>query len=388
VGARFCAQCGAKLVGDANFCVECGTPIAGRAARRGTQPPVSRYAPLLIVAAVVLVAGAAVYLGIVNPKVPPSVPSRQGPRPQAGAAPGAMPEGHPPIAIPDDVKQTIRDMAKAAEAQPDNLEAWKRLAEVQYRAGQIEPAYLDQAALAWQHVLEREPKNPDALRELGNIAFDREQPEKAIGYYDQYLQLKPDDKDVFTDRATMLLAVGKTDEAIAAYQRMIRQDPSFFQAQFNLGLAYHRAGRSADAVAALQKARDMAKDEQTRKQVEQVLARVQSAPTAAAAPAGLAAADAAASSADTLRAGVEQAFRSHPILASKLDRFEWEGDTSVRVLLHEFPMAQMPEFARLQMADRIKNQIKKQKASHHVSDTVRVQLVDTATNEVMETLTE
>lgn len=373
---------------EASFCVECGSPIGGAKPRRVAGLSLGQYAPLIIVGAVVLAGGGAVYLGSLNPKTPPSVPSRQGPGPGESGATGAMPPGHPPIAIPDDVKQTIRDMAKAAEAQPDNLDTWKRLAEVQYRAGQIDPTFLDQAMVSLQHVIERAPNDADSLREMGNIAFDREQPEKAIGYYDQYLKLKPDDKNVFTDRATMLLAIGKTDEAIAAYKQMLATDPSFFQAQFNLGLAYHRTGQATEAIATLQKARDLAPDDQARAQVTQILARMQGAPAAVAPGGGMAPAGEAAPAASTLRAGIEKIFRSHPIMASKLDRFEWDGDKSVRVLLHEFPMTQMPEFARTQLTERIKTQIKEQKAGHQMTEQVQVQLVDSGNNEVMETITE
>jgi tetratricopeptide (TPR) repeat protein len=394
--ARFCVQCGAKLVAEANFCVECGTKVPGAKRAPGTRFTLGRYAPIVVVGSVLLIAGGAVSIGLLNPKAPPSVPPHEpavaaagAPATAGGAAPGGapqnvggtMPEGHPPVQIPDDVKQTIRDMAKAAEAQPDNVAMWKQLAEVQYRAGQVDASYLPEAQLSFQHVLDKEPDNIDALRDLGNIAFDREQPEKAIEYYRRYLTVKPDDQMVQTDLATMQLAAGKIDEAIANYQKILTADPKFFQAQFNLGLAYHRAGRSGEAVAALQKARELASDERARKQVEQVLARMSGAGGAPAAGSG-------AEAADTLRAGIEKFFRTHQIIAAKLDRFDWDGDRSVRVMLHDFPMTAMPEFVRKQLGDRIRGQIKEQKTAHQVSEPVQVLLVDSATGETMETISE
>ncbi|HVN86151.1 MAG TPA: tetratricopeptide repeat protein [Candidatus Binatia bacterium] len=350
-------------------------------------PPLSmnRYAPVAVVVVVLLVVGGAVTVGLLRPKTPPSVPGRQpaGANSAAAAAPGAMPEGHPPISIPDDVKQTLRDMAKSAQGDPENTALWTRLAEAQYRAGQIDPAYLAEAEQSFQHVLDRDPKNADILRSLGNIAFDREEPEKAIGHYQKYLELKPDDDNVRTDMNTMRLAAGQVDEAIAGYRAVLAKNPSFFQAHFNLGLAYMRTGKTDEALAELQKSRDLAADDRVRTQVDQVIARAKggAAPVAEGARAP-------AAPSGSLRAGIEDYFRGNQIMASKVDRFEWEDDHSVKVWLHDFPMAAMPDFVRGQMVDRIRTRIKEQKTAHQVTAAVQVQLVDSATKEAMETVKE
>ena len=387
--ANFCSQCGTKLLADANFCVECGARAPGARGARVGSLTVGRYAPAVVVGVVLLIAGGAITLGRLQPQTPPSVPGRQASgAPSAGsapAAPGAMPEGHPPIAIPDDVKQTLRDMAKSAEAKPDDMALWKRLSEAQYRAGQIDPAYLAEAEKSLQHVLEREPQNTDALRNLGNIAFDREQPEKAIEDYTKYLELKPDDESVQTDLNTMKLAAGRTDEAIAGYQQILAKNPTFYQAQFNLGLAYFRAGKPTESLAALEKARGFAKDDQSRQQVDQIIARMKGGSAGGgAAPAS----NAPSGSADTLQAGIEQFFRTHQIIASKLDRIDWPNDRSAKVMLHDFPMSAMPDFVRTQLKERIRGRIKEQKAAHQVTEPVEVQLVDSASGQVMETVTE
>lgn len=390
--AQFCSQCGAKLLADANFCVECGAPAPGGKGRVpvGGQP-IGRYAPALIVGLVVAIAGGAVAIGLLNPKTPPTVPGRQSnAAPAAAAAPasappaGAVPEGHPPVALPDDIKQTMREMAKNAQAEPENMDLWKRLSEAQYRAGQIDPSFLADAEQSLQHVLEREPKNTDVLRNLGNVAFDREQPEKAITYYTKYLELKPEDESVQTDLNTMRLAAGQTDQAIAGYQQILAKNPKFFQAQFNLGFAYFRAGKQAESIAALTKARELAQDDRSRQQVDQVLARIKGGPASATGSAASLPADATA----TLKDGIEQFFRTHQIIGSKLDRFAWENDHSVKVMLHDFPMNAMPDFVRKQLGERIRGRIKEQKAAHQVTDPVEVQLVDSATGQTMETITE
>ncbi len=389
---RFCASCGARLLRDANFCAECGERQPGtRAPRPGFSIPVSRYAPVLVVLVILLVGGGVVLYGTMNPKTAPTVPRRDAPA-ASGAAGGNLPEGHPPIEIPEPVKQTIRDMAQKAAAAPEDLDTWKRLAEVQYRAGQLQPSFLTDAAASLKHVLEREPDNVDALRTLGNIAFDQEQSDVAIDYYQRYLKLKSDDLGVQTDLATMYLASGKTDQAIQAYQAVLKTNPSFFQAQFNLAIAYRTLGDNDKMVAALEKARSMATDDASRNQVDQLLARAkgQPPPAAGGAPAAEAAAPPAATAAPggTFQADAESVFRSNPILGPKVQRIEWNGAESAKVYLHDFPIEQMGDSMREMFTDRMRGRIKEKKQAHQIAAQTKFELVDEQSGKVMETITE
>ena len=393
MAVRFCAHCGAKLVSGSNFCVECGERLPGaKVPRSGMTFPLRRYAPLLVVLTVVAAGGSAVVLGVLSPKTPPSVPGREPAQPTGNAAP-KLPENHPPIAIPEQAKQAIRDMAQKAQASPDDLDAWKRLAEAQYRAGQLDPSYLPEAAAAYQHVLDREPENLDVIRNLGNIAFDRDQADVAIGYYDRYLKQKPDDLGVQTDLGTMYLSSGKSDQAIKSYEAVLKTDPSFFQAQFNLFFAYRSVGESDKATAALEKARGLAPDDTSRNQVEQVMARAKGLPppqavgAAPSEPAGAAAAAAEAST-GTFHADAEAVFRQNPILGPKVQRIEWKDEDSAQVYLHDFPMDQMGDSMRVMFADRMKSRIKEKKDAHQLSATTKFELIDAATGKVMETITE
>jgi len=310
-----------------------------------------------------------------------------------------LPAGHPPIAVPENVKQAIRDMAKKAEAAPDDLDIWKHLAEVQYRVGQIDPSYLAQAEASYRHLLEREPDNPDVLRGLGNIAFDQDRNDDAVGFYEKYLKLKPDDLEVQTDLGTMYLSGGKTEQAIQQYQSVLKENPSFFQAQFNLAIAYRTAGETDKVIPALEKARAMAKDDQTRNQVDQVMARVKGLPpppaaaevasgSAPAAVEGQKSAAAPAPASGTFQGGVEAIFRQHPILGPKVERIEWSGAESAKVYLRDFPMEQMPPDMVSTFTDRLKSQIKEQKDAHKVTAAARVELVDSGSGKVMDTVTE
>jgi tetratricopeptide (TPR) repeat protein len=391
--ARFCANCGGKLANGANFCVECGEPRPGAKPRRlGLAVPTHRYAPLLVILAVVAIGGGAVVLGVLSPKVPPSVPRREASQ-AAGDAAARLPENHPPIAIPEQVKQAMREMAQRAQAAPDNSDIWKHLAEAQYRAGQLEPSYLVEAAAAYQHVLEREPENLDVIRNLGNIAFDREQSDVAIEYYQRYLKQKPDDLNVQTDLGTMYFQAGKTDQAIQSYESVLKTDPSFFQAQFNLFFVYRAANQPEKAMAALEKARSLAPDDTSRNQVEQVMARAKGLPPPAPAAGAVSGASpekqpAAPVPAGTFQADAEDLFRQHPILGPKVQRIQWQGAETAQVYLRGFPMDQMGDDMRNMFIDRMRGRIKEKKAAHNVTQTARFDLVDDASGQVLATITE
>lgn len=400
---RFCASCGAKLVAGANFCVECGERQPGaKAARARVSLPLQRYAPLFVVLTIVVVGAGAVVFGVLAPKTPPSVPRRDAP-PASGKAAGDLPEGHPPIAIPEQAKQAIRDMAQKAQAAPEDLDTWKHLADVQYRAGQLDPSYLPDAVVSYKHVLEREPDNLEVIRNLGNVAFDQDQHDIAVGYYQQYLKLKPDDLNVQTDLGTMYLSDGKTEQAIGIYDAVLKTDPAFFQAQFNLAIAYRTMGQTDRALAALEKARSLATDDKTRNQVDQLLARVKGQPQSG--PGGGAASKQAASgqtppgrappavavaapAGASFQTDAEAIFRQNPVMGPKVQRIEWPGAENAKVHLRDFPMDQMPPEMRSMFMDRMKGRIKEQKEAHKMTQTAQFDLVDDATGKVMETISE
>jgi len=379
---RFCENCGAPRLPDARFCVECGEPLAGAAASpRRTLAHLARLAPLLVVATIAAAGGAAVWLGTQSAAPPAVVPPRD-----AQARPPDLPEGHPPLTLPDDVRQRIAQMTKDAAAKPDDLKLWNQLGLVQYRAGQIESQFLGDAAVSFQHVIERDPNNLDALQSLGNIAFDRNQAEPAVEYYRRYLALRSDDPYVRTNLGTMYLTAHKPQDALEAYQEALRLDPTFFQAQFSLAVAYRATGDSEKALAALDKARGLAPDEATRAQVDSIFARL----TGSGSPMGGAggAAPAADAAPATFRGDVEAVFRSHPIVGPKLDHIDWPDERTAKVFLHDFPMDAMPEFARQKLVERIKTSVDAGKTKYQIADTVRVELIDSASGRMMESVTD
>lgn len=389
---QFCTHCGAALVRAARFCVECGTALSGAAPRGATGVPWQRYAPVFVVASVLIVGAAAVLLGSQSAKEPPRVPPRNVPPQRVEEQ---LPQGHPAITLPDTAREILRKKAEEVAAHPEDTAARKQLGLMQYRAGLIDPAYLKEAVKTYEAILTRDPKDLDALRALGDISADADQAQQAMEYYTRFLALKPDDPYVLTLVGNLQLSARNGAEAVKSYEAALKIDPMLFQAQVGLGFGYAATAEPAKALEALQRARGLATDDATRKQVDDILARVGAPPAAvagsgapAAAPAGAGGGTAPVAGDGGYRPGVEAVFRSHPIVGAKLDRIDWTDDQKLTVVLREFPMDQMPPFAREKFTDRIKTGLRENKAKHGITGSVTVELVDVASGRVMDTVSE
>ncbi len=370
---QFCAQCGARALEEASFCVECGEPLPGaKQSRVGSASNLSsRFAPLVVVGGILAIGGVTIAIGY-SQQPPPNAPIAN-PPPQAAAAP-QPPAGHPPTTIPEEVKRVITRLEAIADEKPDNIEAWNQLAFVQYRAGQVEPSYRDKSEASYKRVLGLDEKNLTALRGLGNVAYDRNDQGKALEYYQRYLEIEPGDKSVRTDMGTMLLSAGRSEDAIRIYRGVLQEDPTFFQAQFNLAVAYRAADQTELALAAMHRSKEIAPDDASRARVAALLANVSGGSPAP--PSGE----------SSLRDSVEAVFRSHPIVGPRIDVIEWASDTAASVVLREFPMSGMPPMVREKFVSRLKSGIEQSKSRFNVKDPLTVQIVDATSKETMLTL--
>ena len=85
--------------------------------------------------------------------------------------------------------------------------------------------------------IKADPKNFDALRELGNLRYDERNYAEAAALYAKALQVHPDDVDVRSDRGGALLQSQQVDEAIKELQAVLAKNPTHPQALFILGVA-------------------------------------------------------------------------------------------------------------------------------------------------------
>jgi cytochrome c-type biogenesis protein CcmH/NrfG len=356
-----------------------------------------------------------------------------------GSQNGGMPPGHPTIELPTEARSFVDKIERDAIAKPKDVTAWNKFGAVAMRAAMFDQSYYGKAEEAYGHVLKLEPDNLDALRGIGDIDYDKQHYDEAVAAYEHYLKKKPDDPEVRTDLGTMYLYTGNADQAVVQYKKAVASKPGFFQAYYNMGIAYAQMNKPTDAAATLNKALTLAPDDTARDQVKTLIAKLSGAPAAGAAAAGapkasasmhaaaaatpaaakisttpaaaIAAKSPAAASSpapspamaakssaspaavkspseDDFHDAVETMVRGLPIAGPKVTTVEWPDKLKAKVFMDHFPMDEMPPFAKTKFLTDLKAGIDSAKKDNNVSSPVEVNIVDGASGNVMETITE
>lgn len=88
-----------------------------------------------------------------------------------------------------------------------------------------------------QDELKANPKNVEALAELGNIQFDQKNFKQAVDWYNKALDVRPDDVNLRTDLGTAMFYDNRFDDAIAEFKKTLETNSGHPQALFNIGVA-------------------------------------------------------------------------------------------------------------------------------------------------------
>lgn len=89
---------------------------------------------------------------------------------------------------------------------------------------------------AYREILARDPKNVAAAVGAGNVLYDAQRYQEAIGFYQQAFAGNPSDINVSTDLGTALWYSGRPDEALAQYEKSLAINASHGQTLFNIGI--------------------------------------------------------------------------------------------------------------------------------------------------------
>ncbi|MEP0815085.1 MAG: tetratricopeptide repeat protein [bacterium] len=168
-----------------------------------------------------------------------------GPGPVDPNAP--LPEGHPPI---DGSEGMGGAAGMASGTMPGDVMA--QLSELRER-------------------VEKDPKDTEALRKLGDMYYDIQRADPAIEYYEKYLAIVPDDAMVHTDCGAMYFQKGDLDKARYHFETAIKFHPELPQPLFNLALVQATEGDNEGARASLEKAKTVTSDPNMLSGIEQML---------------------------------------------------------------------------------------------------------------------
>jgi cytochrome c-type biogenesis protein CcmH/NrfG len=132
----------------------------------------------------------------------------------------------------------------------------------------------DKEAEPLLEALKNNPKDFDALAQLGNIYYDTENFDTAVQYYGKALEVRPGNANVRTDMGTAYFRLGDSDRAIKEFETALKSDPKHAQTMFNLGMVKWQGKADVNgAVAAWQRLLQTAPDYPERAKVEQLIAQ-------------------------------------------------------------------------------------------------------------------
>lgn len=135
------------------------------------------------------------------------------------------------------------------------------------------PAVAAQNEASLRALLMTNPKNLDALIQLGNLYFDQGQHQQAVEWYGKALEIDPRNPNVRTDRGTSLWNLNRPDEAIAEFQKSLQVAPDHQQTLYNMGVVYlHGKNNTAEAKKFWQKLLELHPNYPNRADIEQRLA--------------------------------------------------------------------------------------------------------------------
>ena len=99
-------------------------------------------------------------------------------------------------------------------------------------------------------IIKSDPKNLDAVLQLGNTYFDAEHWEEAIQWYKRAVELDPKNADASTDLGVSLYYTNRPDEALAQFEHSLKVSPQHTKTLLNKGIVLAFGKRDLKAAAA------------------------------------------------------------------------------------------------------------------------------------------
>ncbi|MCB0208249.1 MAG: tetratricopeptide repeat protein [Anaerolineae bacterium] len=162
----------------------------------------------------------------------------------------------PPSDNPEALMQAaIAEFQRAIELEPNNVTAYRYLAQAYMLAGNPE-----KATDAYQQAATINPEAAWPRVELGKLYEERGEIGQAIIEFEQAVALEPDNADAYDHLSQAYLNQGKIDKAIAVYEQAVSLNADQAWPHLNLGEIYLAKGNIAKATAAYQNAAALSGD--------------------------------------------------------------------------------------------------------------------------------
>jgi tetratricopeptide (TPR) repeat protein len=377
VQATECQICGAAVTGQMRFCPSCGKRLHGR----------SKGLPLAggVIATVLLLSGLGLQLGLRGSRPAPVHTTASGvssPHESADSKQGSE-------------SSQLAAMRRAVEEAPEDLSRLKvfagMLGDTLRSNPNAAPELVFEAIDVFGRILQREKDDPTALVLMADVSFDQRAFTKALDFYERYLKVAPDDLGARSRYASTLTFLGRYDDSIRELGSVLAVEPKNFPAMAYLAITYAQKGDPAKAKKIGGEALQVAPSEEARARFSSFVASLDQTTNSSKelAPEGSNVEQRGAQppkslgemSAEQKRVALEQALRANPIAGPKFVRAE-RTDTRLTLLYRDFPMAQMPPFAKEKFISGVKSAI----AQNGLSDVTEVVFSDATSGGMMESV--
>jgi cytochrome c-type biogenesis protein CcmH/NrfG len=98
-------------------------------------------------------------------------------------------------------------------------------------------------------IIKNDPKNADAVVQLGNTYFDAERWDDAIQWYKRAVEIDPKNADASTDLGVSLYYTNRPDEALVQFEHSLKMSPQHTKTLLNKGIVLAFGKRDLKAAA-------------------------------------------------------------------------------------------------------------------------------------------
>ena len=315
--------------------------------------------------------------------------------------------------------------AHVLKQEPDNLDALRGIGDIDY-----DKQHYDEAVAAYEHYLKKKPDDPEVRTDLGTMYLYTGNADQAVVQYKKAVATKPGFFQAYYNMGIAYAQENKPAEAATTLKQALTLAPDDTARKQVKDLiakltgapitvvgaasqvaspAASPAAQAARIAAAASPAAQVSRKAASSPAAKSTAARAASSVAVAAAESSSVASSSAASAKSSaspaavkpsaeatpnaaqsmkdFHGAIEQMVKGLPIAGPKVSTVQWPEQLKGRVLMDNFPMDQMPPFAKTKFLDDLKAGIDAAKSDNDISSPVELDIVDSASGHIMETIT-
>jgi cytochrome c-type biogenesis protein CcmH/NrfG len=291
----------------------------------------------------------------------------------------------PVQALPDDPQVAL--LREQLEKNPQDIEKLKMMAGILGDKLRDDPQSSNSTVFEAIDVLSRilamQPNDPGALVMMADVSFDQKAFTKAQEFYERYLKLEPDNHGARARYASTLTFLGQYDRSIAELNSVLKQDPKNFPAMAYLSITYAQQGDLSKAKETGSAALNIAPSDDARARFSAFMTTLEAQAGGSPARGNIPSAEGAPPAQPVVPgiAGFVAKIKANPIAGPKFVGHE-EVKDDLRLTFKDFPMSQMPPFAK----EKFFTSLRKAAQESNISNVKTVSFIDLASGKVMDTI--